>query len=228
MSIAFQNIAQTRQHFGWKAALQRAVSRSAQKLLRLEVNEMLWLDAGCLPASIESDPEFQFRFLTAKEVSGFAADPKNDLDASFAVRATRGLDLCFAAIASGGQLASYSWYASGSIEPEHHLGVAMSLPTDVAYMYKAFTHPDYRGRRLYAATVALALKNLAHRGVTKLVTTIEWTNFASLRGCRRLGFQELGRLSTIGPTRHRIAFTSRAAKSRGICFGSSATVPQRK
>jgi hypothetical protein len=155
MSTVLQNIAQTRQFFGWKAAFRRVASRSAQKLLRLEVNEMLWLEATALPSSIEVNSDFDFRFLTADEVAYFASDSANDLDAALADRISSGHDLCFAAIAKNGQLASYSWYALGSIEAEHHLGVAMSLPADVAYMYKAFTHPDFRGRRLYGTIVAM-------------------------------------------------------------------------
>jgi ribosomal protein S18 acetylase RimI-like enzyme len=227
MSTVLQNIAQTQQFFGWKAVFQRVASRSAQKLLRLEMNEMLWLEGAALPSAIEANSDFEFRFLTVDELAHFANDLANDLDAAFAARVSSGHDLCFAAIAQQGQLASYSWYALGSIEAEHHLGVAMSLPADVAYMYKAFTHPDFRGRRLYGTIVAMALRSLARRGVTKLITSIEWTNFASLRSCQRLGFQNLGRLSVIGPQQYRISFTPRAARSRGVRFGRSANVQQR-
>jgi L-amino acid N-acyltransferase YncA len=227
MSTVLQNIAQTQQYFGWKAAFQRVASRFAQKLLRLEVNEMLWLEAAALPSAIEANSDFDFRFLTADELAHFASDPANEFDTAFANRASSGHDLCFAAIAKHGQLACYSWYALGSIEAEHHLGVAMSLPGDVVYMYKAFTHPDFRGRKLYGTIVATALRSLASRGVTKLITSIEWTNFASLRSCQRLGFESLGRLSIIGPQQYRISFTPHAARSRGVRFWRSADVQQR-
>ena len=45
----------------------------------------------------------------------------------------------------------------------------MSLPTDFAYMYNAFTHPECRGRRLFSTGVALASKTLAGQGVSKVV-----------------------------------------------------------
>ncbi len=227
MSATFQSIAETRQYFGWSAAARRTASRTAQKLLRLEVNEMLWLAAESLPSAVPADPDFAFHFLTPNQLAYFSRTPTNDVDEVFALCVGSGHDFCFAAVAKTGELASYSWYAVGSIEAEHHLGVAMSLPPGVAYMYKAFTHPNFRGKRLYGATVALAFQALAAKGVRNLVTTVEWTNFSSLRSCRRLGFQPLGRLATIGPLNHRIALTPQSARVRGIRFGRSAEVHRR-
>jgi RimJ/RimL family protein N-acetyltransferase len=97
----------------------------------------------------------------------------------------------------------------------------MSLPANAAYMYKAFTHPDYRGRRLYGVGMALALKALAERGITKLVTTVHTNNFASLSSCRRLGYQRIGRFWTLGRGHRRWAIKPRTVQRLGICFNPS-------
>ncbi len=218
------SIVQTKRLFGLKAAAKRTVSRTAQKLLRIEISEMLWLDRADLRLASEANPHFEFRFLSANEIATLARDPSNDLDLSFADRADSGFDFCFAAVTQSGEFASYSWYAIDSIEAEHHAGVAMSLPPRTAYMYKAFTPPKFRGQRLYGATVDLAFRKLATRGITQLVTTVEWTNFASLRSCERMGFRRLGRLVTFGQSHDRPAITPKAARKLGVRFGDDTDV----
>jgi hypothetical protein len=222
---------QTRRRYGAKATLHYLLARSCEKLLKLEVSKLIVLNAADLPPAIPLDPEFTFRFLTPGEVAQFAVDPRNQLDPAFADRASGNFDFCFAALhhaqpteneskTNKCQLASYSWYALNSIEGRHHVGVPMSLPADMAYMYNAFTQPEFRGRRLYGAGIALALKALAERGITRLVTSINTSNFSSLASCRRLGFRELGRLYTFGRGEHRRAMIPRAAKQLGIKFNT--------
>ena len=98
-------------------------------------------------------------------------------------------------------------------------GDRLELPDDVAYMFKGFTHPTYRGRRLHAAAMALALTELGHRGVRGLISTVEWTNEASLRSCDRLGYERLGRIAQSGPfNRRRVSIPAEIATKRGVKF----------
>ncbi len=219
-----------RRHHGTAAALQWLAARSLEKTIQLEVSELSWLDENQRSNSAASHPrlssEFACRFLTSVEIASFGIDPANDLSVDFASRPTAGLDYCFG-IVNRERLASYSWYALRSIEGEHHVGVPMSFPANTAYMYKAFTHPDYRGKALYGIGVTKALHALASRGVTRLVTSINRVNFASRAGCHRIGFKSLGNLWTLGTGARRIAWTPRAARQLGIQFGSRATVADR-
>jgi ribosomal protein S18 acetylase RimI-like enzyme len=222
-----EQLAEARRHYGLGAMMRLLASRAAKKLLRLEISEMVWLDAGNLPPPSEADSEFDFRFLTIDEVAELANDPTFELSPEFISRAAIGDDLCFAAVHHDGRMAHYGWYALGSVEGCHHMGVPLSFPDDVGYMYNAFTHPDFRGRRLHSAAMTLALRELAARGITKLLSTIEWTNFASLRSFQRLGFENLGRQWTLGRSDCRWSVSPKGALSRGVCFGSDAKVRQR-
>lgn len=143
------------------------------------------------------DSSFQRRFLTPEEVRRYADDPRNGLSPELADRVDGGLDMCFGAI-HGDRLASYGWYAFSAVEPEHAAGVSLGLPTNVAYIYKAFTHPDFRGRRLNGACVAEAASILSTQGVDLILAMIYWSNEASLRSFERLGFRRLG-LLVVGP-----------------------------
>lgn len=220
-SSPLRHINETRRHYGLSAAATWASSRFFEKALQIEVNKMLWLDLTALSRFVDFDPAFSFRFLSSSEIESYSQDPVNELAPDFLQRALSKHNQCLAAF-YGERLAGYSWYARNSVDGKDHLGVSMSFPSDVVYMYNAFTHPDFRGRRLFSVGVGLAAKELAAQGATKMIASVNSTNFASLRSCKRLGFRELGRIWTLGSGDHRLARTPSAAKRLGIHFGDSA------
>jgi len=210
-----------RKRFGAGAAMTWLAERVLRRVANLRVIHLVWLDAQGVRSSVAPDLELTFRALTADEVRWFAGDPANDLDPAMAARIEAGTDLCFAALA-GDRLAAYGWYALESIEAEHALEVAMSFPEDVAYMYKGFTHPDFRGKRIHGIAMTLALQTLAEQGVTKLVSVVQWTNWASLRSCWRLGYECLGHIVGVGRGRRSLWFYPKEGWRRGVRFGRDA------
>lgn len=209
------------QHGKW-AAWQLVLDRLGKRLFSASVTNVVRLDAKDLD-KLQSPPEFSFRFLSADEVRKFSLDPQNELGPEFVARAEAGRDFCFAVLA-GERLANYGWYALGSIEAEHGGGLAMSFPPNMAYMYKGFTHADFRGQRLHGIAMGLALRALGQRGVEQLISTVDWTNWASLKSCYRLGYTDLGRILSIGPACCPITLASRAAKRLGVRFGGKANL----
>jgi len=206
-----------KQH-GMLAMLRWIVDRLGSRLAGLSVNHVVWLDVENVSDSLQPDPEFTFRFITADEVRAYANDPTYQLHPSMADRLAGDGGLCFGALA-GGRLAAFGWYALGSVDPKDSLNTPVSLPPGVAYMYHGFTHPDFRGRRLHGLVMGLALRALAERGVHHLVSLVGWTNWASLRSCFRLGYKTLGPLVSLGRGRCRLSFFPRAAKRLGLVFG---------
>ena len=180
--------------FGSRSALRLIADRIGGKLLKLKVVHVVWLDVNDVSVSAASYPDFTFRFLSAEEIARFAEDPAYDLEPEMADRAADGRNFCFAAL-DGDRLAAYGWYARDWIEPEHCDGFGLRMPPEVVYMYKGFTHPDYRGKRLHGAVMGLALRDFAADRVRALISTVEWTNDASLKSCARLGYRQLGLLA---------------------------------
>lgn len=221
MTTRLRNLWKLYRRFGAGAVLRRFSDRYARATSGRQVVEVVWLEASSLKLSLEHDEKFQFRFLDTHEIAAFAQDPANDLDVEMVERAAGGLDLCFAALCDD-RLAAYGWYALDAIEAEHNFGVAMSYPSTVAYMYKGFTHPDFRGARLHGLGMGLALKNLKQFGVSALISTVGWTNEASLRSCDRLGYERLGRIVTTGGDAFRLQSVPSAAVQRGVQFGPDA------
>jgi ribosomal protein S18 acetylase RimI-like enzyme len=169
------------------------------------------------------DSCFEMRFLRADEVRGFALNPANGMDPAFAARVEGGLDLCFAAI-HGDRLANYAWYALHSIEAEHAAGAALGLPGDMAYLYKAFTHPDFRGQRLNGACTGRALGALSGRGISRLLAFVYWSNKPSLASFDHVGFRRLGLMAvgSRGPAR-----VPPRALRLGVRFGEDAAAALR-
>lgn len=217
----FSLLAETRRRFGIFAVLHLLADRLAKHILHPDIINILWLNLENLRLP-PADPVFSFQSLTAAEVEGFAEDPSNDLRAESAERIRGGHNLCFAALA-GGRLASYEWFAPGAIEPSHAFGVALSYPQYMAYWYKGYTHPDFRGKRLLGIVTGLALQQLAAQGVRELVGMVSWTNFPMLRGCYQLGCVLLGRVVVLRLRGRQFILTApRRAEHLGVRFGAEA------
>lgn len=182
--------------FGTRAAARFLYDRVLAHLLHLDVEEIVWLPRESVRIGPESAPGFEFRFLTAAEVEAFAAVPGNHLTPYCADRIRGGRDFCYAALAPDGRLAAYGWYALDRVAAEHACGTSMQLPEGVAYMYKGFTHPDFRGARLHGAGMGGALLALEPYGVRALVSLVHWANYASLRSCARIGYSVIGRTAS--------------------------------
>lgn len=72
------------------------------------------------------------------------------------------------------------------------------LSPDEVFIYKAFTSPDHRGKRLYQAGMALVLRDLAERSMRRLVGYAHVKKGASRAGLARLGFESAGTWRTVG------------------------------
>jgi RimJ/RimL family protein N-acetyltransferase len=226
-SRSYQRWMTMRAEHGSTAGWQWLVDRVGARLVNLGVSEVVWLELADIKLAGDPPEGFEFRWLTPDEVLSFVGE-ENELSKHHAERVAAGHDLCFAALHDG-RLAGYGWYALGSIEAVHCDNTALSFPSDVAYMYKGFTHPDFRGLRLHGFAMRLALEALAaERGVTKLVSTVGWLNFASLKSCDRLGYRRLGRMTKIGWGAISTGYYPAAAKQLGVRFGRRADLSNRR
>jgi GNAT superfamily N-acetyltransferase len=213
-----------RERFGIKGAIFKSIDVVLHKVLRAYIHTVVWLELEPVAKMACSDPRFTFRFLTADEIESFAKEPSYFIDPSLAGGVRDGREVCFAAL-EGDRLAAFGCYTLGFVPPEQCAGAALSFPADVAYMSYGFTHPDFRGARLHGYIMGLALQELAKRGVTKLVSIVAWTNWASLKSCWRLGYINLGNMITIGGKKRAIGLYPKAAKKLGVRFGRKAVKP---
>jgi hypothetical protein len=111
------------------------------------------------------------------------------LDKAFLEEAMGKGDECFA-ILDGGALASYGWYSDKSTKVSDELELHFS--SQYVYMYNGFTHPKYRGQRLHAIGMTMALNHYLGKGYKGIVSWVEANNFSSLRSCYRMGYKDFG------------------------------------
>ena len=176
--------------------------------------------------------DVECRFISPDEVREFSKDPKCDIDPRIAERIETGYDYCFGGILDG-VLVSYCWLALHSIEKEHNqgsdsprAGIALSYPDAYAFRYKGYTHPDYRGRRLYARVGTEASLAMQELGVRYILSTAEFVNYSALKSSYRAGYDYLGILA-VADFRGLRFLKAPKLEDTGICFDTNADVLDR-
>ena len=75
--------------------------------------------------------------------------------------------------------------------------VKRRLAPDQWFIYKAFTSPEHRGKKLYVAGMAFVLDEMRERGLRELVGYAHVKKKVSRKGLARLDFGTLGRLQQV-------------------------------
>lgn len=153
-----------------------------------------------LPVGAESPPPpavpVEIRELGRDELSAFAADPAYEISPRFLAESREREDVCMSAFA-GGKLVAYSFNSRSATNID--AGMRFHFPRGWAYHYKAFTLPDWRGKRLHSGMVAAVLRKFAgspdFKGITTLVVA---TNYPSLASFERIGFVPTFRFMVFG------------------------------
>jgi hypothetical protein len=133
---------------------------------------------------------YEAKLIDERSLREFARDPANEMSAEFLDQALARGDQCYGIVDHGG-LAAYGWYAFGPT-PIGIPGVLLRYRRGYVYMYKGFTHGDYRGQRLHAIGMTRALAHYLERGYKGIVSYVESTNFDSLKSCFRMGYGVFG------------------------------------
>jgi hypothetical protein len=132
---------------------------------------------------------YRCEFLDPERLSAISENREYQMDRDFLDEAISKGDECFA-ILDGHRLASYGWY---SIKPTKvNEDLELRFDERYVYMYKGFTHPNYRGQRLHAIGMTMALDNYLNTGYRGIISWVEANNVRSLRSCHRMGYRDFG------------------------------------
>jgi hypothetical protein len=156
------------------------------------VNKLVYCKTFCFLVVEEPHPDYLtlppgLRFVKMDEESllACAGSKEYELRTSFVHEAVARGDECFAVL-DGAEIASYGWYSLRPTIIQHNLRVRIS-PRYV-YRYKAFTPRKYRGLRLHAVGMTLALSHYRSLGFKGFICCVESNNFSSLKSCYRTGY----------------------------------------
>lgn len=190
-------------NFGPMAALHDIAYRAANRLTEAMLLQGIKLDLNTLdPDYLETElppDSVRWGFLGEAELVPRARAGEAELDLPFVEQALAKGDLCYGVIDGGagagngsGTLASYGWYSSRPTPVSE--GLTLHFDPTYAYMYKGFTLPAYRGKRLHGIGMARALEALVAQGKKGLVSYVKSNNFASLKSCYRMGYGDFGQI----------------------------------
>ena len=87
------------------------------------------------------------------------------------------------------------------------------LSPDQVFIYKAFTSPEHRGRKLYEAGMRFVLADLARRGMRELVGYAHLKKRISRKGLAALKFESRGRFYAVRAPGWQHTFVSRRLAS---------------
>jgi hypothetical protein len=138
------------------------------------------------PQAFEA-PGYEGRFLSPAELARFSGT--HDLDAAFLEAAAQRGDRCHAMF-DGEALAAYGWYTDRPTPIDEHF--LLHFDPSYTYMFKGYTVPAYRGKRLHAVGMARALRAFTEEGQRGLVSYVLSNNFASLKSTARMGYRVFG------------------------------------
>lgn len=174
---------------GIARTLHDLVLRAANRVLLIKVLKIMAVER--VNAAFLSCPEpYRPMFLDAKRLREFGRDPANDMPRSFLEEGLSKGDECYGILA-GDALAAYGWYSRGPtrIDPPD---LVLHHGDGYIYMYKGYTHPGHRGRRLHEIGMNLALQHYLTQGFKGLVSYVESNNFSSLKSVSRMGYETFG------------------------------------
>jgi hypothetical protein len=154
------------------------------------------------PAFLGLEANYLADFIDAGALEQYVARPEYGLSRSFVARELAMGHECFG-IREGEALATYGWY---STTPTHFTDdLSVRFGRQWVYMHSGFTHPGYRGRRLHAIAMTIALTFYRARGFKGLVSIVSADNVASLKSCGRMGYRHFGSI-----------YTARLGRLRGL------------
>ena len=131
-------------------------------------------------------------FMSESMLMELVEQPEYELSKRFLNHALSNGDECYGFF-YGSVLAAYSWYSNKATQI-NPADLVLHFDDAYIYMYKGFTHPNYRGQRLYATGMTRALEPYLAQGYKGMLCYVESNNFASLKSCYRMGYADFGNL----------------------------------
>jgi hypothetical protein len=176
--------------YGFGATLHELQCRLINKAVHFEIIKGMTVRTRDVkdPGLFEA-PGFDGRFVDEAQLREYARDSAHDMPPEFLRTALARGDRCYA-LFDGGTLAAYGWYSDLPTPLDDHF--VLHFDRAWTYMYKGYTMPAYRGKRLHAVGMCCALRALTEEGQQGLISCVASNNFASLHSVTRMGYKIFG------------------------------------
>jgi len=200
--------------YGMGATLHDIECRMVNKIVHFEILKGMTVrmqdvkDPGLFEAQ-----GFDARFVGEDELARFAHDGAHDVSLDFLRRARARGDRCYA-LFDGEALAAYGWYSDLPTPIDEHF--VLHFDPAWTYMYKGYTVPAYRGKRLHAVGMCRALRAVTEEGRNGLISWVFSNNFASLRSVMRMGYRIFGEAYVLRAGTRSFTYATSACRDYGF------------
>lgn len=164
-------------------------------------------------ASFEAPAGYRFAWATVDDILG-CDELHTELDRRERELGAKRLEFGHAAVvAFHGETVVFSmWVNPRNVNIPGHL--KRELNADQSFIYKAFTSPEHRGKKLYQAGMRFVLADMASKGQKELIGYAHVKKKASRAGLDRLGFYSKGTFDYVfAPGIERVKVSPELAKS---------------
>lgn len=216
-------IRRVRRHGLWNtlrwAALRFLAAAAGLRVLRGLVLEGI----ACQPAVPEG---LTHGFQSPRALRRFASDPANEMTPSFIADALARGDHCYA-ICDGPKPLFTSWYSRRATL----VGIGelvLHFDPRYVYMYKGYTQPGHRGRRLYAAAVGQVYAHFTAKGARGFLSYVDAANLASLKALERMGYRVFGSIYVVRLFGRHFTLAGRGCRKFGFRLENRAPRPNRQ
>src|SRR5438128_238093 len=208
----WEHIWETTERHGPSSALADVVIKAINRVVFCVILHGISISAADA-AYLEENEKYRYGFLDRRVLMTYAGQKEYELSEAFVTKAFDEGDECFG-ILDGSVLASYGWYSSkpGVISD----GLELHFDSHYIYMYMGFTHPHYRGQRLHAVGMTMALREYLNRGYKGLVSYVESNNFNSLKSVSRMGYHDFGKVYVVRILGKYLAYSTRGCRAYGF------------
>lgn len=160
-----------------------------------------------------SVPGFEGRFVSVEQLWKYSQDEIYEMPPGFLNTALARGDRCYA-LFEGDTLAGYGWYSTLPTALDDHF--VLHFDPVWTYMYKGYTLPSYRGKRLHALGMCSALQALTREGRKGLISCAASNNFASLRSVDRIGYRIFGDAYLLRVAGRTFTYATRSCREYGF------------
>jgi ribosomal protein S18 acetylase RimI-like enzyme len=173
-------------YVGVRAIPRLVVYRLLSQLFQYRAIRCVWVDLEHWRQVSGKTVTFEIRSLNAEEIKRQAKLIGKDPEG---VDQTIGAGVEAIGALRGGSIASYLWISPHPPALKDHF--ALEFDERLAYFYKAFTLPAFRGMGLMPAVLRAALESCASRGYRGAVACIDIANRPSWKAFRSAGFKTI-------------------------------------
>lgn len=147
------------------------------------------------PESASAAANHTFRFASAEELDKYQQQKTPGIN-PWDVEATLKHDCRCLLQLDGQKLVGYTWVCTSPLI-ELRWGLHFNMPDDMVYNYNGYTTREYRGTAYQGLRHLKLLELMKAEGKKRLMGFVDDTNYRSLRGVEKSGYQRVGTLTGV-------------------------------